>query len=331
MKCLFPLYLFLSMTFVSADTANVDMTENYSASELMQFRNNALDVLDNPYCRTNFRSYLKLKQPKAFLYVPRSKKRTAYCTHVARKTVDDASKMVIDRCEKKKKKSKKNKFTSSCRILARNHSLLLSRADFGLKPQSKDLFYVVERYGVDEVKKVIDTGVDINQKDDRGFTPLLIAIEENKLDIVKYLLSKGADLKLKNNKGFNALIISTNKNYNDVFEYLLSQGADITTTDPRNGRQPIHIAAKLGYIGILDVLLNKGVDVNQVTINKEIPLHLAVQSLYLPTVKYLIGKSANINAIDRSGKTPLDSARKFGTKRMIDFLIKKGAKSADSL
>ena len=330
MRLLFSLFLFLPMTFVSADTSSVN--ESSSASELMKFRNNTMDVLDTPYCRTSFKSYLKKKTPKAFLYVPRSKERTAYCTYVALKTtVDDATKMVIDRCEKKRKKSKKNKFTAPCEILVSNHTLLKSRTDFGLKPHTKDLFYIAERYDVEDVKKVVETGGDINQKNDLGFTPLLIAVKENNLDIVKYLVSKGADLTLKNNRGFDALIIATNENHLEIVEYLLEKGADITTTDPRNKRQPIHIAAKLGYIGILDVLLNKGVDVNQATNNKEMPLHLAVQSLYVPAVKYLIEKGADINAIDRSGKSPLDRARKFGTKRMINYLIKQGAKSADSL
>ena len=324
MRLLFSLFLFLPIAFVSADTS--------TAKELVQFRNNAMDSLDNPYCRNHFKSYLKKKSPKVFLYVPRSKKRTAFCTYVALKTsVDDAAKMVMDRCEKKKKKSNKNKFTAPCQIFARNNTLLLSRTDFGLKPQTKDLFYVAERYGIDEVKELIETGVDINQKNDLGFTPLLIAVTENNLDIVKYLVSKNADLTLKNNKGFDALIIATKENHLEIFEYLLSKGADITTTDPRNKRQAIHIAAKLGYIGILDVLLNKGVNVNQATANQEMPLHLAVQSLYVPSVKYLVEKGADINAIDRSGKTPLDSARKFGTKRMVKFLIKKGAKSSDDL
>ncbi|WP_299881156.1 ankyrin repeat domain-containing protein [uncultured Cocleimonas sp.] len=330
MRLLFSLFLFLPLTFVSADTSSVN--KNSSASELMQFRNNTMDVLDTPYCRTSFKSYLKKKNPKAFLYVPRNKEKTAYCTYVALKiSVDDATKMVIKRCEKKSKKSKKNPFTAPCEILTSNHTLQKSRTDFGLKPHAKDLFYIAERYGVEDVKKVLETGVDINQKNELGFTPLLIAVTENNVDIVKYLVSKGADLTLKNNKGFDALIIAANENHVEIAEYLLEKGADITTTDPRNKRQAIHIAARLGYIGILEVLLNKGVDVNQATANKEMPLHLAVQSLYVPTVKYLVKKGADINAIDRSGKTPLDSARKFGTKRMITYLVKQGAKSADSL
>lgn len=104
MKILFPLFLCLSMTFVSADTSIAVMDDSLTASELKQFRNNAMDILDNPYCRIRFKSYLKLKQPKAFIYVPRSKERTAYCTHVARKTtIEDAEKIVLDRCEKKKR------------------------------------------------------------------------------------------------------------------------------------------------------------------------------------------------------------------------------------
>ena len=153
-------------------------------------------------------------------------------------------------------------------------------------------------------------------------------LSDPKIVIIELIAT--ALMKLKNNKGFDALIIATKENFNDVFEYLLSKGADITATNSGNRRQPIHIAAKAGYLGILEEILNKGVDVNQATINKEMPLHLAVQSLYLPTVKYLIGKGANINAIDRSGNPPLDSARKLGTKRMIDYLIKQGAESADS-
>ena len=75
------------------------------------------------------------------------------------------------------------------------------------------------------------------------------------------------------------LIIATKENYADIFEYLLAEGADITTTDPRNGRQLIHIASRAGHIGMLEILLDKGVDINQETTNKELPLHLAYSEL----------------------------------------------------
>lgn len=329
MKFLFPLLLCFSIVSVSAESNPIN--KNSAAPESNQFRNNAMDVIDNPYCRNLFKTYLKKQNPKAFIYVPREKQRTAYCKIALKKSDNANTKMLIDRCEKKKRKSKKNKFIAACEIFARNHALLKTRTDFGLKPHKKDLFYVAERYGHDEVEKIVETGVDINEKNITGSTALHIAVKENNLEVVKYLVSKGADLTLKNERGFDALIIATNENHVEIFEYLLAKGADITATDPRNGRQPIHIAARRGYIGILDIILKKDIDVNLQSANKEMPFHLAVQSLYVPTVKYLVEKGADINAIDRSGKTPLDSARKFGTKRMVKYLTKQGAKTADSL
>lgn len=158
-----------------------------------------------------------------------------------------------------------------------------------------------------------------------------IVIEEDNLEVVKYLISKGADLKLKNNDGDDALIIATKKGLHKVFVHLLSQGADLATTSPKTKRQPIHIAARYGDLGILDAIIDKGVDANQEAIYKEVPLHLAIKSLFLPSVKYLIEKGANINAKDKSGKTRLDITRKTSSRRIIDLLVKSGAKSADEL
>ena len=328
MKLLTSLFLFLPMTFALADTSKVSLND----AELIQFKNNAMDILDKPYCRELFKKYLTFKKPKAFVYATKSKTNTAYCEPASLKTtLEDVEQLLIERCKRKKKKAKKNKFTSPCKILARNDTLLLTRSDLGLKAHTKNIFYAAERNGVDELKKFIDAGIDVNEKNALSLTPLLIAVKENNLETVEYLISQGADLKLKNNKGDDALIIATEENYIDVFEYLLTQGADIATTTNKANRQPIHIAARYGYVGILDVILNKGVDVNQENLLKDTPLHLAVNSRYKPAVNYLIEKGANINAVNKFGKTPLDLAIKLRQKRIIKYLEKKGAKSADSL
>ena len=202
MKLLFTFLSFLVISFVSADSANV----NLESPELKQFRNDAMDAIDNPYCRGQFKRYLKKKSPKVFIYVPRRKERTGFCKLALNKAATgDILNKTLERCEKKRKKAKKNPFISSCKVFARDNKLLITRADFGLKPQKKDIFYVSERYGVDEVKKMIDAGIDVNQQNVLGFTPLLIAVNENNLDIVKFLVSQDADLKLKNNRGEDAL------------------------------------------------------------------------------------------------------------------------------
>src|SRR5262245_2179901 len=42
------------------------------------------------------------------------------------------------------------------------------------------------------VKSILLTGIDVNIKDEHGWTPLLYAVKFNNLSIASYLLSKGA-------------------------------------------------------------------------------------------------------------------------------------------
>ena len=323
MKLLFSVMLFLPWYVLSATS---------SASELKEFRNNAMDVIDNPYCRGQFKRYLTKKSPKAFIYVPRKKDQTAYCKLALNKLASEKGlEKFIERCEKRRKKAKKNKFIASCQLFARDNELLKSRADFGLKPPKKDIFYITERYDVDELKVAINAGADINQQNEFGFTPLLIATKENNLEHVKYLISQGADFKIKNINGNDALILATKENNVDIFKYLLLQGADYNVTSPKTKRQAIHIAARQGFLNIMEILLNKGVDINKPSALGESPLMLAIQSHFKPVVKYVIERGADINAKDTSGKTPLDYARKYKNNRIIDYLIEKGAKSSDEL
>lgn len=324
MKLFFLLLSFLPITLAFAETSNT--------AEFKQFRNTAMDAIDNPYCRSQFKRYLTKPNPKVFIYVPRQKERTAYCRLGLTKLAKEKNnKTVIERCERKRKKAKKNPFIASCKIFARDNTLLLTRADFGLEPLEKDIFYIAERYGVDALTKEVEAGTDINKQNALGFTPLLIATLENNFDQLKYLISKGADLNIKNNQGEDALILATKNNQVKTFEYLIEQGADINTVSDKNQRHAIHIAARGGFLNIIESLLNKGVDIDKATANGESPLMLAIQSHFKPVVKYVVEKGADINVKDASGITPLDYARKYKNNRIIDFLIQKGAKSATDL
>ena len=53
------------------------------------------------------------------------------------------------------------------------------------------------------VKKLVDLGVDINQKSN-GMTPVMFAAKYNRTEILKFLISKGANLKVKSDKGMTA-------------------------------------------------------------------------------------------------------------------------------
>lgn len=59
------------------------------------------------------------------------------------------------------------------------------------------------------VKLLVEAGSDVNERDEQGCTPLIIAAKKNQTDVIDYLRSHGADAKLKNLFGEDALHFAT--------------------------------------------------------------------------------------------------------------------------
>ena len=57
---------------------------------------------------------------------------------------------------------------------------------------------------LETVKKLVELGVDINEKS-KGMTPVMYAARYNKADILKYLIDQGAKLKTRSDKGLTAM------------------------------------------------------------------------------------------------------------------------------
>ena len=71
---------------------------------------------------------------------------------------------------------------------------------------------------VAEVVKVLEQGVDVNQKDDDGYSALQAAAENGYLDVVKLLVSKGANVKYKGE--YTALQLAEMAENSEIVEYL---------------------------------------------------------------------------------------------------------------
>ncbi len=69
------------------------------------------------------------------------------------------------------------------------------------------------------VKKLIELGVDVNEKSE-GMTPAMYAAKFNKVEILKLLIAQGADLKQKSKQGFKAKKYAEMSNATDVILYL---------------------------------------------------------------------------------------------------------------
>jgi ankyrin repeat protein len=71
---------------------------------------------------------------------------------------------------------------------------------------------------------------DINQQDKQGFTPLMRAVLKNNKALVQALVEKNADLNVKDYRGDTALVMAEDNKLTDIARYLRMAAAGITPT-----------------------------------------------------------------------------------------------------
>ncbi|XP_065344324.1 putative ankyrin repeat protein RF_0381 [Cloeon dipterum] len=141
-----------------------------------------------------------------------------------------------------------------------------------LKQMSSPLHYAGSnlRHGAEIAKYLIDSGVDVDRKNQIGETPLHCALRHKKDDVAKLLIGQGADLSVKLN----------GENY---LHFCLRNGAEI--------------CAKLVYD------CRKGL-INDVLSDGRTVLHIAAEKASVQTAFWLYEAGASIHAQTNDGKKP---------------------------
>ena len=99
---------------------------------------------------------------------------------------------------------------------------------------NQDIFTYIEKNDIQSVKNYIDSGHDLNIKNEYGNTALILAAFYNNVEIVKLLLNSGADIDKQNDGGNTALIIAVYNNNREIVELLLDYYADEFILDVDN-------------------------------------------------------------------------------------------------
>jgi len=88
----------------------------------------------------------------------------------------------------------------------------------------------------------------------------------------------------------------------------LEDGADADEERKPSGFRPIHLAANLGNVAAVSLLIGHGADVNAKTANGTAALHYAANNGDLFVVKLLLSKKADPNIQDHRKFAPLHYA-----------------------
>ena len=111
---------------------------------------------------------------------------------------------------------------------------------------------------------ILKKGVDINVKNDLGYTPLMIASLNGYTNMVKIMLNHEADVNARTVFNTNALMQAAWNGHLEIVKLLLDANADIHVKSV-GGWTPLFFAAVGNYIGypsIVNLLIEKGSEVD---------------------------------------------------------------------
>jgi len=193
------------------------------------------------------------------------------------------------------------------------------------------------RNDVDEVRKLLLSGVDPNQGDDDGLTALHQSCIDDFEDVVRLLIENGADVNAKDTESWTPLHAAATCGHKNICKILIDNGANIlavnadqsisfdiceenseciyylqnemrkrniTQKDIENARK----AEEMKILADVAKITEMSDDVNVLDSDGATLLHLAASNGYVDLARRLLGEAISINAQDNDGWTPLHAA-----------------------
>uniref|UniRef100_A0A3B1JPL9 Ankyrin repeat and EF-hand domain containing 1 n=1 Tax=Astyanax mexicanus TaxID=7994 RepID=A0A3B1JPL9_ASTMX len=198
-------------------------------------------------------------------------------------------------------------------------------------------------------------------QDKRGKTPVILSAELGHEGMVALLAQYHANMNVEDNEGKGVLFycISPTKRHAQCLQVALSSRADVNSVsragqpvfllacehagecegmalsllemgaDPNathqvTGRTALMEASRLGAVGLVRAILQKGGNPNSIDTNRQYAAHLAAQGGYFEVIQVLSAYCADFNAVDLKGETPLHLAAAGGHSDCCRFLSQRG-------
>ena len=167
--------------------------------------------------------------------------------------------------------------------------------EYGFNPKSNGILqFVCSHNSVIIFDRLQRLKLNINEKNERGCTPLFSACLVGNFFMVEALLNLGAFINGWHEEGTPLHAACATGNIY-VVGLLIKCGALI---EIRNGfgETPLHLACKMGKVDIVKLLLHFNAMINVCNIAAHAPLHLAVYNDQIEIAELLIEKNANVNS-----------------------------------
>ncbi|XP_052391524.1 NF-kappa-B inhibitor epsilon [Carassius gibelio] len=132
------------------------------------------------------------------------------------------------------------------------------------------------------VKGLVKKRVSLELQDQDGNTPLHVACEQGFWDCANEMIHNASPSKLscvleaQNWRGLTCLHVATLRKHHRLMRLLLKNGVDLNLQEGTSGKTALHVAVELHDAPAVNMLLNKGANVDAAMFNGCTALHLAV-------------------------------------------------------
>lgn len=187
---------------------------------------------------------------------------------------------------------------------------------------SVSLYLAVQREDLDQVKRHLYWGSDINVVFPNGRYPLQMAAENGRIILVKTLLEHGADIDTATADGDTALDLAILAGRTEVAEVLLAHGARLEASA---------LLLKAAAQGVTDrdivrFLIERGADTEQRNAAGDTPLLIAIRQGNHRLATHLVNMGADVNTQSSDGHSALELARDAGATELVSLLRRQGAR-----
>ncbi|OAF71697.1 Dysferlin-interacting protein 1 [Intoshia linei] len=215
-------------------------------------------------------------------------------------------------------------------------------------PDSVILFNSCVNYNIDEVKQLLDSGIDINSAiNEHGLTAMHQACIDGNLEMVKFLVDNGADINRVDAESWTVLHAAAYSGNIKICEYLIEQGVNLEkiTVDSKLAMDTTENSEIINLISCAMIKKNldpqkcrnaeqqrmmndikKWICHNPKNVNKPISegnitaLHIAAAKGFVDIMKYLMELGADPNVVDVDMWTPLHAAAYSDKLEAVVFL-----------
>ncbi|KAF8774427.1 putative ankyrin repeat protein RF_0381 [Argiope bruennichi] len=186
----------------------------------------------------------------------------------------------------------------------------------------------IEENNCNRVNRILDTGFDIDTDLKVQRTAISICASNGWYEMAHLLMTRGCSLSLKNNKGETPLHLAVLRSDYDLVKLLLENRADVTSVDHMK-RTVLHCACEMGCFKVATLVAkySSPTIINMKDNSSKTPLLYACHYGCTDLIGCLLTQGAEINITDSRGNSPLIYAienQKCSTE-MINLLLDAGA------